>query len=258
MKVSINIVTYNAIKYLDDCLRSVFNQTYRDFKILVVDNGSQDGTVEHLRRDYPEVTVLQNFKNLGFCQGNNQAIKFWESEFVLLLNQDVILAPDWLEKIIAVADARPKLSSLSGKVLKINSSEAAAPGIRPEIIDTTGIFARQSRRFYDRGAGEEDKGQYQQTEEVFGLSGNLVLLRRAALEAVKIKNRRRGENLKFTAEADYYEYLDEDFFMYKDDVDLAWRLQSNGWSALYLPTAEAYHYRTGFGHAAGGNLITWR
>jgi GT2 family glycosyltransferase len=255
MKVSVAIVTYNAIKYLDDCLKSIFSQTFKDFKVLVIDNASEDGTVEHLRKNYPQVTVLQNFKNLGLAKAYNQAIKFWESEYVLLANQDIILQLDFLEKLIKVAAHHPAAASFGGKILKLSHDEDKRD-LGPEIIDTTGIVATKSRRFYDRGAGEEDKGQYDQAGEIFGLSANLVLYRREALEKVKIKNLKNREGFKFTTTFDYYEYFDEDFFMYKEDVDLAWRLQLAGYSAWYLPSAEAYHYRSAFGHAEFNHLIT--
>jgi GT2 family glycosyltransferase len=204
MKVSVAIVTYNAIKYLDDCLKSIFSQTFKDFKVLVIDNASEDGTVEHLRKNYPQVTVLQNFKNLGLAKAYNQAIKFWESEYVLLANQDIILQLDFLEKLIKVAAHHPAAASFGGKILKLSHDEDKRD-LGPEIIDTTGIVATKSRRFYDRGAGEEDKGQYDQAGEIFGLSANLVLYRREALEKVKIKNLKNREGFKFTTTFDYYE-----------------------------------------------------
>lgn len=260
MKVSVVILTYNAIQYLDDCLKSIFKQTFRDFKILVVDNASDDGTVERIKRDYPEVTVLQNFKNLGLAKGYNQGIKFWPSEYVLVVNQDVILQPDFLSKLVAAADQQPRAGSLTGKILKLSlfAEDKKEKELGPEIIDTAGLAGSKSRRFYDRGAGEPDKGQYDQPGEIFGASGALALYRRSALEAVKLKNLRQRQGYKFTTDFDYYEYFDEDYFMYKEDVDLAWRLQLAGWSGYYLPSAEAYHYRTGSGLARFGNWQTLR
>lgn len=256
MKISINIVTFNAMKYLDDCLKSILNQTFRDFKISVIDNASSDGTAEHLRTYYPDIAILQNFKNLGISKANNQGIKLTDSEYVLAVNQDVILQPDYLEKMVAFADAHPEGGVFGGKILKLSNDENFRQQHGPETIDTAGIFASKSRRFYDRGAGEEDKGQYDQTEEVFGISANLALYRRQALEEVKLKNIRSRDGFIFTTDFDYYEYFDEDFFMYKDDVDMSWRLRLAGWLAYYFPAAEAYHYRTGFGQAKFTNRTT--
>jgi len=252
MKVSINIVAYNGLKYADDCLKSIYNQTFRDFKVLVVDNASVDGAADYIRKNYPEVTVLQNFKNLGFAKAHNQAIKFWDSDYVLIANQDVILTPTYLEKLVSFADKHPEAGSFGGKTLKLTNNEEKKLG--PEIIDSVGLAATKACRFYDKGAGEEDKGQFDQTEEVFGLSGNLVLYRRSALEAVKLNNYKSREGFKFTTDFNYFEYFDEDFFLYKEDIDLAWRLRLNGWAAQYLPSAESYHYRSA---SAKATLTDW-
>ncbi|MFA5358999.1 MAG: glycosyltransferase family 2 protein [Patescibacteria group bacterium] len=258
MKISINIVTYNAIHYIDECLRSVLNQTFQDFKIIVVDNASADGTLEHIKKNYPNITVLQNFKNLGFAKANNQAIKFWDSEYVLLVNQDVILQPEFLERIVKTADTHPRYGSFGGKVIKINNESNNSETSGSKIIDTTGITASKARRFVDRGAGEQDTNKYNKQEMVFGISGSLVLYRRSALEEVKLRNNRARESYKFAVSFEYFEYFDEDFFMYKEDVDLAWRLQLAAWPALYVPTAESSHHRSGFGHAKANNLTTIR
>ncbi|MFA5076537.1 MAG: glycosyltransferase family 2 protein [Patescibacteria group bacterium] len=256
MKVSINIITWNGRRYIEDCLKSIFSQTFKDFKVLIVDNASDDGTTEFIKANYPEVTILQNFKNLGFCKSNNQAIKFWDSEYILLCNQDVVLATPFLENLVKIADQNPQAGSFGGKTFKISLQEDHNISLKPEIIDSAGIAATKSRRFYDRGAGEQDKGQYSKTESVFGISGNLVLYRRTALAATKIKIARPQKSSQLSQDAEYYEYLDENFFMYKDDVDLAWRLQLAGYPALYVPTAEAYHYRSGFGSARANNFKT--
>jgi len=257
MKVSVIILTYNAIEYIDQCIKSILNQTFRDFKILVVDNASDDGTVEHIKRNYPEVTILKNFKNLGFAKGYNQGIKFWESEYVLAVNQDVILDPEFLEKILLQAEARPKYGSFAGKILKLEHGKEQE-AVKPDIIDTVGISATKSRRFYDRGAGEKDKGQYDTAGDIFGVSGALALYRSEALAEVKIKNKKGKESYKFTTDFDYYEYFDEDFFMYKEDVDLSWRLQLAGWRCYYFPQAEAYHYRSAFGDAKFKNFSVFK
>lgn len=250
MRVSINLVTYNSLKDIDACLRSIFDQTYQDFRVLVVDNQSDDGTVEHIRATYPTVTVLQNFKNLGFAKAHNQAIKFWDSEYVLISNTDVVLTPTFLAELVSAADLRPEYGSFMGKTLRLIDEEDSALRLTPEIIDSAGMVATRGRRFYDRGAGEEDRGQYDQGEDIFGVSGCVALYRRSALEATRLPNKPGQRRQLFTNQETYWEYFDEDFFMYQEDVDLAWRLQSAGWPARYVPTAEASHRRSGFANAA--------
>jgi len=246
MRVSINLVTYNSLRYVDDCLRSIFAQTFQDFKVLVIDNASDDGTVKHIRQQYPTVTVLQNFKNLGFAKAQNQAIKFWDSEYVLVCNLDVVLQPTFLERLISTADALPQYGSFGGKNLRLQSPDADR---RPDEIDSAGLIITKAGRIYDRGAGEADKGQYDHPEDVFGLSANTVLYRRAALQAVAAPNADRQRQQPFSDHQPYQEYFDEDFFMYKEDADMAWRLQWAGWPARYIPSAEIAHGRSGFAHA---------
>ncbi len=222
------------MSFIFDCLESLMRQNFRDFSVMVIDNGSDDGTVEFIRSNYPTVSVLQNFKNLGFTKANNQGLLLAKSEYVLLLNADVILSEDFLENIIAFADTHPEAGSFGGKVYKLfnqysDSGEEAnlREVIKSDIIDTTGLLMYKSRRVVDRGEGRKDEGQFDRTEEVFGICGACALYRKAALDEVAIKN----------------EYFDNDFFAYKEDVDLAWRLRLYGFGAWYYPRAICFHHR---------------
>lgn len=254
MRVSINLVTYNSLRHIDDCLRSIFNQTFTDFRVLVIDNASDDGTPAHIRQQYPTVTVLQNFKNLGFAKAQNQAIKLWDSDYILVCNLDVILQPTFLERLVATADTLPQYGSFGGKNLRLQPVDAER---RPDEIDSAGMILTKAGRIYDRGAGEPDKGQCDRPEDVFGLSANAVLYRRSALQAVALPNAIRQRQQPFSDHQPYQEYFDEDFFMYKEDADMAWRLQWAGWPARYVPNAEIAHGRSGFAHAAG-ELKLWQ
>ena len=221
--------------YLFDCLESLMHQTFRDFSVLIIDNGSQDNTVEFVRNYYPTAGVLQNFKNIGFAKAYNQGIRMAKSEYVLVLNHDVNLDENFISEILRYADAKPEGGSFGGKILKlytqdvdpINGGGGLRTAVRSDVIDSTGLIARKSRHFYDRGSGEKDEGQYQQSGEVFGICGACVLYRKAALEDIKIKD----------------EYFDNDFFAYKEDVDLAWRLRLFGWKSYYVSPAVAFHHR---------------
>jgi len=103
-KVSIQIITWNSLRFIFDCLESLMRQSYRDFSILIIDNGSDDGTVEFIRSQYPTVSVLQNFKNLGFAKANNQGIQLAKGDYVLVMNPDVILDNDFLQQLVIFAD----------------------------------------------------------------------------------------------------------------------------------------------------------
>ncbi len=258
-RVSIQIVTWNSRKFLKDCLDSVFAQTYPNFSVLVVDNASDDGSAEFVKENYPprvgligkignlirgnpDIYVMQNVKNLGFARAHNQGFAISQADFILVLNPDVILEPDFLEKLVKSTEKQAqngkeskRLGSLGGKMLKVRLGDVELDEkITTKIIDSTGLKIFRNRRVIDRGEGEKDKGQYDKKNKVFGISGACVLYNRAMLE-----------DLKLPLPDGRFEYFDEDFFAYKEDVDLAWRANLFGWLAVYVPEAGAYHFRGG-------------
>lgn len=228
-KVLIQIVSWNSYKFLPDCLNSIFNQTYKNFSVLIIDNASTDGTIEFIKENYPMIMILRNNKNLGFATAHNQGMKLFKNyPYILIANPDIIFEKDWLEKILSVIERDKKIGAISGKLLKIYTSEPEInEKVKTKIIDSAGIKVSRWRRFINRGEGELDHGQYDKKEEVFGFSGACVLCRRQALEDIKIDG----------------EYFDEDFFSYKEDIDLSYRLRWRGWKIIYFPEAVAYHYR---------------
>jgi len=234
-KVLVQIVTWNSRRFISDCLESLETQTYRDFSAMVIDNGSTDGTVKFVRDTFPTVSVLENSKNLGYAKANNQGIKMCRGEYVLVLNPDALLDSNFLETIITFADAHPRGASFGGKTYKLSRQaiddrdQGGLHEVVPsETIDSTGLVLTHSREALNRGEGERDENQFERTEEVFGHSGSCVLFRKSALDEAAV----RGE------------YFDQDFFAYKEDVDLAWRLRLYGWESWYIPAAVAFHYRT--------------
>lgn len=251
-KVTIQIVAYNGKHLMASCLDSILDQTYRDFKVLVIDNASQDGTAEFVRNNYPQVAVFENNKNHAFAKANNQGFHLLKSEYVLMCNQDIVLEHDWLEKIMAEVD-NPKYASFGsfgGKLLKLKLINAEIGELeKTNLIDSCGLKILKSHRVVEIGSGEE-ASSYDARDEVFGHSGALVMYRRQALEDVLIKDR-------FHANGDY---LDSNFIFYKEDVDLAWRLQLAGWRSLFVADAVAYHIRTFSGSEKTGlqEMITNR
>lgn len=251
-RVHLTIVAWNSLRYLPELLRSVEAQTFRDFQALVVDNASSDGTEAYVRGHHPGVAYLRNARNLGFAAAHNQGIRYamarWGEDvrpmrYVLVANPDVILAPDFLERLVAAADAHPEAGSLGGKLLRASverlEDEDVRETVKSDLIDSTGLRPRRGRSVADRGAGEMDQGQYDGDTDVFGVSGALALYRASALEDAKA-----GE-----------EYFDADFFAYKEDVDLAWRLRLLGWGARYVPEARAHHHR---GLGGTENVSLWK
>lgn len=235
-RVTIQIVTYNNLKYLPDCLKSIFDQIYKDFQVLIVDNNSQDGTVDFLRQNYPEVAIFQNKRNLGFAKANNQGIKLLHSPYVVFCNPDVIMDSDWLENIMKMAesDNYKKFGSFGGKLLRLKIIDNDFNEIqKTDRIDSCGLKILKSHRIVELGAGKRS-GKFSGNKEVFGQSAALALYRRQALNDCLLKTKYNSDG----------EYFDEDFFFYKEDVDLAWRLRLLGWQSMLVAGARAYHLRS--------------
>lgn len=238
MTLSICITTWNSEKYLPELMKSIFNQTIltrEDYEIKIsldiVDSGSTDNSVAYLQKEYPEAHILRNTQNLGFARSYNQAIRMSATDYILILNADIILEPDYLEKLLTAIKKEEKIGSVAGKLLRAHSGESYGQGFfeieKTKIIDSCGLMMKRERRFVNLGEGEEDDGQYDAGKNIFGFCAAAVLYRRAALEKVKYG----------------HEYFDEDFFSYKEDIDLSWRLKQAGWQAVFVPAAVAYHFR---------------
>lgn len=232
-KVSINIVTYNAIKYIPFCISSIFNQSYKNFDVVIIDNNSSDGTQEYIKHAYPNIKLIENTENMGFAHAHNQAIEQNNSEYILVTNQDIFLEPDFLEILVNFADNNPEYASFGGKLKKMKFNETGHFE-KLDYIDSLYLDHTIGYRFINYGEGKEDSSKFNQNLSVFGISGALVMYRRNALETIRYSGS---------------EYFDNDFFMYKEDIDMAWRLNNAGYKAVYLYNAIAYHER-GF---SGGN-----
>lgn len=234
-RLSVVIVTWNSMRFIYDCLNSLEKQSYTHYTTMVIDNGSSDDTIQYIRENYPAIFILQNFKNTGFAYANNQGIKISKSEYILILNPDVILEDDFLQHIIEFADLHPEGGSFCGKIMKaaFTSIDPETPGkglqtpTLTHSIDTVGLEIFKNRKIVNRGEGIDAKNFFQNEERIFGVSGCCAVYRKKALEDAKILN----------------EYFDENFFAYKEDVDMSWRLRLLGWEAWFYPKARGYHYR---------------
>lgn len=231
VKLAINLVTHNAEKYLLLCLKSLAQQTWQEFSLLIIDNGSSDGTVKYIKENYPQIKLIEHQQNVGFAKAHNQGIAWTDSNYLMLLNQDVILEKDYLEKAIKYLDKHPEVSALTGKVLVWDFQNNQ----KTKVIDSLGLKLYKSHRIVDFHQGEKDQGQFAGVQEVFGVSGTVPIYCRSALEQVKID---------FKGSFTHPEYFDEDFFSYKEDVDLAFRLRLAELKSFYLSSCLAYHDRT--------------
>jgi len=210
--VSIAIVNWNGLHYLRDCLISLEAQTFTDFEVIVVDNGSTDGSVEWVTQHVPRVRLIHNTTNVGFAAANNQAIRASAAPYIVTLNNDTRLDPDWLAVLVAAAEAHPDVGMCASKMLFAD---------RPDVINSTGIRLDPVGIAWDRRGGEADIGDEREPIEVFGPCAGAALYRRSMLEQIGL--------------------FDEDFFAYLEDVDLAWRARLAGWRCLYVPAARVHH-----------------
>ena len=221
--VSFLIVTWNSDSWLEQCFASIDRQDYRDMEVVVVDNGSTDGTRAVLRTRESRWRIIYNDANLGFAAGQNQAMRAAKGDWFLCLNPDVFLSADFISRLMEAGASAPEAGSLCGKLLRWD----AAGGQPSRVLDSTGIYFTRNFRHLDRGAEEPDHGQYDQTQWVFGATGAAAMFSRPMVEAVSVEG----------------QFFDEDFFAYREDADLAWRASLMGWKCLYVPSAVAWHVR---------------
>ncbi|HKF41864.1 MAG TPA: glycosyltransferase family 2 protein [Thermoanaerobaculia bacterium] len=222
--VSIIVVAHNDEKDLPISVGSALAQRDVVTETIVVDNASEDRSRESVRRIGDGVVrLIESAENVGFAAAMNLGIAESRGRYVLALNPDCRLEPDFAKTLAAKLDARPDAGSASGRLLR-----AAGPDLAPSaLLDSAGIYRTSTGRHFDRGAGETADGLYLVEEEVFGASGAAGFYRREALESARISTG----------------IFDSDFFLYREDADLSWRLQNLGWKCLYVPSAMAYHRR---------------
>lgn len=219
--VAIVLVSYNDETDLSVSVGSALAQRGISADVLVVDNASSDGSREAAARAGARVLAMS--ENVGFAGAMNAGIEATAGRYVLALNPDCRLEADFAATLAARLDARPDVGSASGRLLRAEGPDLRAGGL----LDSAGIIFTRSGRHFDRGAGEPAAGRFLREEEVAGTSGAAGFYRRAALEDAKISTG----------------YFDADFFLYREDADLAWRLSVLGWKCLYVPEAVAAHRR---------------
>lgn len=243
MKLSLQLVTWNGAKYLPHLFASLRAQTYTDWTLRVLDNGSTDGTADAVAR-IGMGTFERLSENIGFVGGHNRLFaQYHDADFVLLINQDMMLEPDCIEQMVRFMEAHPRAAAVSPRLMRWNPET----GEKSNRIDTLGLSIYRNGRAVDWMHGHvwEDAlcdvlphrtvTMYDRREEcfveVFGVSGAMPCFRVAALRGLPASS----------------DIFDEHFFSYKEDVDLAWRLRWMGWKAYMLPHAVAYHDRTAAG-----------
>ena len=214
-RVVVVIPTWNGLAHLRQCLPALMAQEGIAFAVVVVDNGSSDGTTDFLHQHYPGVQVLRFAHNLGFAAANNAAMRKGNTEFVVTLNNDTLPQRGWLESLVAAADAYPEYGAFASKMCFWQ---------QPHVVNSAGIQVDRAGLAWDRNCGAPVGEAYAEAE-VFGASAGAALYRREMLDDIGL--------------------FDERFFAYLEDVDLAWRAQWAGWRARYVPKAEVLHAYSG-------------
>jgi len=221
--VSVTIVTFNTRQFIEPCLESVLRQNY-PIEVVVVDNASMDGTRGVLAGYEDRVRVIYNNDNVGFAAAQNQAIAACSSDWVLVLNPDVVLQAGFVEQLVEGGILDPKVGTVCGRLLA--TGRDLKPLERP-LIDSAGLYFTPAMRHFDRGWHEPDDGRFREMEYVFGASAAAALYRREMIADISSGG----------------EFFDRDFFAYREDADVAWRAQLLGWRCLYVPGALGYHVR---------------
>lgn len=219
-RVAVVILNWNGEHFLKKFLPGVVaHSSITGVEVVVADNGSNDGSIELLKKEFPSVRIIQFDKNYGFASGYNLALKQIESEYYVLLNSDVEVPEGWLTPLIKFMDANPQAAACMPKLLDYNNPN------RFEYAGASGGFIDYLGYPYCRGrilsVIEEDKGQYDEPLEIFWASGACMFVRSKA----------------------YWEAggLDDDFFAHMEEIDLCWRLKNLGYSNWCIPESKAYH-----------------
>lgn len=217
--VSIVILNWNGIAYLEQFLPSVCASTYPNLDIIIGDNDSKDHSVSFIKANYPQIRVICNDKNYGFAGGYNRILDKVNSEYFILLNSDVEVEPGWIEPIILLMEADKQIAAAQPKILsKNNKNRFEHAGAAGGFIDIFGYpFCRG--RIFD--SVEVDKGQYDEVKEIFWASGAAFFVKKERWVQV--------------------EGLDEDFFAHMEEIDLCWRLKNIGFKVMYCPDSVVYH-----------------
>ncbi|MDD5669455.1 MAG: glycosyltransferase, partial [Candidatus Omnitrophica bacterium] len=212
--VSINIITCGEGDYIENCLKSILKQTFSRLQIIIIDNSCDPRVQFRISSVCSSATVYAEKHNLYYCAGLNKGISKSAGDFILCLNDDCVLEPSYIHQALASFD-EPRVGMVSGKIM------------RPDriTIDSTGQFLSVFRTARERGYNQRDRGQFKTGGFVFGVTGACAFYRAAMIREISVEG----------------DFFDEDFQMFYEDLDVAWRARKFGWKGYYNPAAVAYH-----------------
>ncbi len=228
-KVSVVLVLWNCEPFLKPCLDSFKQQTLKDVELVAVDNASGDRSARIFAKELPGSPIVENSSNRGFAGAANQGIAKTRGEFVLLLNPDIVMKPDFLETLVTTLNSAGNRTGWAApKLLRMDNGQPTTT------IDSTGHYLTRARYPHNRGWGEKDSHQYDTETVIFGSCAAASIYRRTMLDNLAING----------------EVYDADFSSYFEDADLDWRASLAGWKCIHVPEAVAFHERGGSGGEA--------
>ncbi len=218
--VSIVTLNYNGRRFLPGLFRTLLACTYPNVEIWMVDNHSSDDSVAYVREHFPNVQILENPENYLFARGNNEGLRVVKGKYVCVINNDVEVAPDFIEPIIAAFEQNPRVAAAQPKILALQKRDYLEySGACGGFIDWLGFPFVRGRIFRTI---EKDEGQYDQPTALFWASGACVFFRKSALDDAG--------------------GFDEDFKIHMEEIDLCWRLRLRGWEVIAVPAAKIWHH----------------
>lgn len=220
--LSVVIVNWNTRDLLAQCLQSVYETAGgMNLEVWVVDNASTDGSVEMTRRQFPRVQLIENGENVGFARANNQAMAVSQGRYALLLNSDAVVRPGALQSLCRFMDQNPEAGILGPKLLNPDGSFQASYMDFPTLLDEVLLLTKLFHLFHPPCFPSHSPAQSQEISEADWVPGACLMIRQATLKQVG--------------------GLDEEFFMYSEEVDWCWRVKQAGWKVFYTPEAEVLH-----------------
>lgn len=217
--VSIIIVTIGSKDYLHRCLDSIKAQSHPDIEVIVIDNSLKSDSSAKIHGSFPFVKLYSSLQNLYYGVSLNKGIGLSHGEFILCVNDDVILDRDYIRQALKGFLQKDNVGMVSGKILRTDGLT----------LDSTGLFLSLWYSAKERGYGRKDTGKFEKSGFIFGVSGSAAFYRKKMLEDIK-----QGQD-----------YFDPNFRMFYEDLDMSWRAHNRGWKAYYIPAAKAFHVRGG-------------
>lgn len=209
---SVVIPNWNGKELLEDCLQSLFKQSFKEFEVILADNNSTDDSLEYVKKFFPQVRIIRLNKNFGFARAINEGVRVSDAEYVVFLNNDTSVDKNWLKNLIKCVKNHPEVISVNSKLLNYYDRKK---------IDGAGILINEAGQAKSLGWQDRDEGQYEKEQYIFGASGGGSLFKRKEFIRVGL--------------------FDESFFMYSEEVDFAFRAQFQGYKSIFCPQAIVYH-----------------